>query len=527
MWNGIENLLLKMKQYTIEEYYAQFSVMEHWLREQEKLLTPKNRNRNPITNLCENLTLELHTYPVWMRVHILSFCMKCSEELKYAQWLMDEILEADYDVLGEYNKYFLFWQMKSSVFGKVKLQDEKIERGLAKLYRELYESFYAAVHVEMFSYIPIEERNKDLVVIFTSQFLTEMHAPTKTVCDRAYAIQHDLRKKVIIINTAMLIPKKGDTPFYYRDEGGYLEKYLRTTHFKYRDETFEFVQCQDNMPDLGQIQKFLFWMKKEKPYCILNIGGGDLCADLCGNVVPEITISTVFSEMAVTTGTFQAIDRDLRPGDYEVMQILGQKPEHVKKALFTFVFKEQTHHFTRAELGLSDGAFVLLVTGWRLKDEADEEFLKMLNAVIEKDSYIEVVFMGLFTDYAQVISSYPKLMQKAHYFECQEDALAVTECCDLYVNPKRKGGGSSAAEALFLGLPAVTLPVGDAADTAGEDFWVADYPAMEEMILTYCRSRETYQKMSGLARERGKSLTDSKTHFCELFRRIETDADFR
>lgn len=527
MWNGIENLLLKMKQCTIEEYYAQFAVMEHWLREQEKLLTPKNKNRNAITNLCENLTLELHTYPVWMKVHILSFCMKCSEEPKYAQWLMEEVLNADYDLLGEYNKYFLYWQIRSSIFGKVKLQSGTMEKGLAKLYRRLYESFYKALHVEMFSYIPLEERDKNLVFIFTSQFLTELHAPTKTVCDRAYYMQHDLGKKAVIINTAMLIPKKGDTPFYNRDQGGYMEKYLKTSRFRYRDEVFEFMQYEDDMPDLVQMQKLLFRMKKEKPYCIINIGGGDLCADLCGNVVPEITISTVFSEMAAATGKFQVIDRNLKPSDYELMQILGLKPENIKKSMFTFVFKEQTHHFTREEIGLPRRAYILLVTGWRLKDEAEDEFLKMLESAVCREQQIEVVFMGLFQDYGQVLSAYPKLKEKAHYFECQEDALAVTECCDLYVNPRRKGGGSSAAEALYMGLPVVTLSMGDAAEAAGEDFWVSDYHEMEDKIIRYCRSRESYEEMSALARKRGKSLTDSKKHFCELFRSIEADPNFR
>ena len=86
MWSIIENLLSEMRQKTIEEYYADFARLEGWLRDQERLLTPKKDHRNTIVNLCENLTLELYTYPAWMKIHLLSFCMKCSEERKYAEW---------------------------------------------------------------------------------------------------------------------------------------------------------------------------------------------------------------------------------------------------------------------------------------------------------------------------------------------------------------------------------------------------------------------------------------------------------
>ena len=52
MWSGIEQMLFKMKRYTKEEYYAHFPMLEHWLLEQEKLLTPKKKHR--ITILANN-----------------------------------------------------------------------------------------------------------------------------------------------------------------------------------------------------------------------------------------------------------------------------------------------------------------------------------------------------------------------------------------------------------------------------------------------------------------------------------------
>lgn len=519
--------LSNLKALTIEEYYEAFGDTEQWLESLEQYVMQKPDHADEISGLCESLGRDIPAYPVWMRIHLLSFCTKCSGELAYAELLMQEILNADYDILGEYNKYFLYWQISASTFQNTGLQSEKIELGKASLYRELRDAFYQALRVDRFSWIPVAQRNPDLVFLFTSQFLQKTHAPTKTVCDRAYALQKYLGKRVVIINTAMLLPQKGDTPFYDRKQGAYLPEYCNIGRFPFRGEEFEFFQCENHMPDLNTMQMLLQKVKEEKPYCIVSIGEGDICGDLCGKIVPQIAVGTVFSEVAVTTARYQMVARDLLASDYKKLQILGTAPENVYKILFTFAFKEQEHHFNRAELGLSSNGVVLLVAGWRLKDEAGSEFLRMLEELVRAKEKIEVVFMGLFEGYEQAMEGFPDLMKKSHYLPYQEDALAVTECCDIYVNPKRRGGGSSSAEALFMGLPVATLPFGDVAATAGEPFWVKDYEEMKNQICRYCQDKKFYEEMSSLAKQRAEALTDSKTHFCELFQKIEQKPDFR
>ncbi len=527
MQQEIERRLSNLKGLTIEEYYEVFGETEQWLESLEHSVIPKQEYTDEISDLCKNLTREMSIYPVWMKIHLLSFCMKCSGHLTYAELLMQEILDADYNILGEYNKYFLYWQMSDSTFQNTRLQSENIELGRTVLYRELYDAFYQALQVENFSWIPLEQRRQDLVFLFTSQFLKETHAPTKTALDRAYVLQKYLGKQVVIINTAMLIPQKGDTPFYDRKQGEYLPEYCNNRQFSFRGEQFELFQCENQMPDLNTMYRLLQKVKEERPYCIISVGAGDICADLCGKTVPQIAIGTVFSEVAVTTARYQVIERELLASDYKQLQILGTAPENVKKAVFTFVFKKQEHHFMRAELGLPEMGVVLLITGWRLGNEVKDEFLHMLEEIIHKEESVQVVFMGLFEGYEKAMEGFPDLLEKSHYLPYQEDALAVTECCDIYVNPKRKGGGSSSAEALFMGLPVVTMPFGDVAAAAGEDFWVKDYEEMKDQICRYCQDKKYYEEMSSLARQRAEVLTDSKTHFCELFREIEQKPDFR
>lgn len=523
----IKKMLEQMRILSIEDYYGVFLQVEEWLWQWEQRLKPKNENRERIVALCQWLTTELGSYPDWMKIHLLSFCMKISGEQRYAECLMRTVLEADYDQIGEYSKYYLYWQIVGCTFENTELQNQTVLKDAICLYKELYQAFYQALQVGRYSYIPIEERNQESVFVFTAQMLDEMHAPTKTLYDRCYYIQKHLGKKVTVINTAMMSVQKGDTPFYDRRKGVYNPKLSDKKKIQYKDEEFAFYQCENNMPDLNTMQYMLNWVAKEKPYCIFNIGGSDLCTDLCGNIVPQITISTVFSGIATSCGTFQMVGKDIEDTDIELLQIMGCKPENVRKTLFTFVFKEQIHHYRREELGLSDNAKVMLVTGWRLDHEVDESFLQMLEEVLSREIETEVVFMGLFDSYEEKVKPFSNLQKRSHYLRFQEDALAITECCDIYVNPKRKGGGSSAAEALYKGLPVVTFPFGDVAAAAGESFCVADYGEMADKICKYIHEEALYQKMSEQARERAIALMDSRTSFCEAFEKIEKMPDFR
>lgn len=526
MPEDMDKLLQRLKNFSIEEYYAGFEIVENWLWDKENQLLPKTEHRDEIVEFCGWLLEGMASYPVWMRIHLLSFCMKCREEREYARMLMREILEADYEEIGEYSQHYLFWQMTNAVFSNTKLQSVNIEKDIVRLYKKLYETFYEALHVEQYKYIPVEKRDKDRVFVFISQMQGEYHAPTKTLCDRCYVLQKYLKKKVLIINTAMVLTKKGDAPFYNRVRGGYNPDYLKKNALEFRGEIFELFQCEDNMPDVGTIVSLLRKVAKEKPYCIINIGGSDLCIDLCGNIVPEITVSTVFSEVAITCGTFQIVCNDLKEKEYELLELMQCRPCNIKKALFTFVFKEQKNHYSRQELGLLEEARIILVTGWRLDQEIDETFLCMLNSLFEEEPLLEVVFMGLFEDCELRLNAYPGLKERSRYLKYQEDALAVTECCDIYVNPKRNGGGSSAAEALYKGLPVVTLPTGDVSAAAGADFRVENYDAMADKIKSYCRNHSYYNEMSLKAKERAAALMDSKTSFCEVFAQIEQSPDF-
>lgn len=515
----LEEYLERIRLYTREEYFGIFGEVEQVLQNLEvRLNACLAEERNAI---FENLGRAALDFPIWMRIHLLSFCVKTGGDAEQAKILIREVENADYDAVGEYNKLSHYWQISTALFHNQSMGSEELELGLTRLYKTLLEAFAGALGLGKRAYIPVEQRNKNLVFVFISQVLGMEHAPTKTLLDRCYVLQKHLGKKVFIVNTAMQLTKKGQAPFYRLVEGEYAPTLSQWKELEFKDEKFRFYQCENVMPDLSVMAEIAKMVKEQKPYYLLNIGGSDICADICGRLVPEITISTVFSKISMSAGEYQIVDKQLTAQDERQLEILGIRLQDVKRAQFTFSFKVQEQTFKRSELGLPKDKFILLIVGWRLDEEIDESFFESLNHVMQTEDNIVAAFMGKFEKYEAWMEQYPTLQMRCHNLGKQMDALAVTELCDLYVNPRRNGGGSSVSEALYKGIPAVTLPCGDVSVAAGEEFWVADYDEMEQQILRYKRDTAFYQEMSQKAKLRAELLTDSSKSFVPIIDEIE------
>ncbi|MBR1742942.1 MAG: flavodoxin, partial [Lachnospiraceae bacterium] len=282
----------------------------------------------------------------------------------------------------------------------------------------------------------------------------------------------------------------------------------------YRDEVYPFLQCSRKMPDVSEIQEILDLVAKEKPLCIVTIGGNSIVSDLCSRIVPTIVVSTVPSGRVQTRGQFQAIGR--RPGeaDFAWAGKHHLPKEHFIESVFTSSFKKQEHSYTRQDLELPENGFIAAMVGGRLSDEVDGKCMDMLEKLMAQGIY--VAFIGGFWRFEEFRRTDALFAKYAIDMGKQDDVLAVLECMDLYMNPKRIGGGTSVAEALYKGVPVVTLDYGDGGLGAGEDFFVKDYEDMHETVLRYAKDKEFYSEMSKKAKERAAILTNSEKEFVRL-----------
>ncbi|MNN40462.1 Glycosyl transferases group 1 [compost metagenome] len=97
-----------------------------------------------------------------------------------------------------------------------------------------------------------------------------------------------------------------------------------------------------------------------------------------------------------------------------------------------------------------------------------EEFTSSLDGLLINNPNVRLAIVGNFDNYDRVIQQYTGLKQQSIFIGYQKDLSAVYTMCDIYLNPPRSGGGTSAAEALYMGVPVLTYPLGDVSYIARE-----------------------------------------------------------
>lgn len=424
-------------------------------------------------------------------------------------------------VLGWRNRWYLLRQLQSLLFTGTVLPGKRTSDLSWRIYESAYEglrrdcisAFEEAGAGYPLQWISQEERQQDLVFVTTSQFLSEQHAPTKTALDRCYILMQELHKQVLLVNTAEQGADIGNVLLFRKMQTNYKKILCRRDHIRYRGIPIPFLQCDSRMPEVSGAQELIFLVREQKPSYIINIGGNSLVTDLLSEIVPVLTIATVFSGLATTRSQYQMIGRPLQESDRKILAFRGRSPEHVISGRFTFALKEQTQALSRKLLGVPEDGFALVIIGARIGREITDRFAALLEELVLENCF--PVFVGEL-DYDALLARHEGLRSHSVCLGSRSDVLAVMEHMDVYLNPKRNGGGSSVVEAMVKGVVPVTLPHGDVYVNTGELFAVSDEAAMREEVLCLKRDISYYQKKSDLARERAAALMDSASAFADV-----------
>lgn len=425
-------------------------------------------------------------------------------------------------------QYFLFYQLASLRFRYPELDGDNKEL-IWKYYTEIADSFSACFPNSLLEPIPEEKRNKDFILVITEQFISIQHGPTKTALDRCKAIITKLGKKVLLLNDAEVLSSVGSIPFSGALEGSYMPQKLHENVQHWKGIEIPYQQCRNDMPNIRTMENLLQMVRAMAPEKVITIGKGGIFAQLVSKIIPMLTIGLCPSDFEYTCAKYQTLSRPLTPSDLEILAHMGYCAENIIESIFTSSLKPQTEHISRSELGIPERAFLIIVVGARLDSEVTDDFLSVLENVITDEMHIS--FLGTFQEYGKYLNKFQNLQKHSSYLGFCNDILSRLEVCDLYVNPIRKGGGTSCVEALYKGVPVVTTNYGDVSVNAGKDFCVENYAEMADQILKYYQDKEYYQVMSEKAKKRAELLLDTDKEFIrilqEMDRREQTKTDRR
>lgn len=415
-------------------------------------------------------------------------------------------------------KYFLFQQINSVIFKCPICNTDDIIRLAWGLLEDILTACKQALDLKL-DKIPVSELNKGISVVLVEQYLTDEHGPTKTALDRCLVLKKVFLQDVMLINTAELMTPANSVYFEDASIANYFEGLSFQDSVSWKGETFRFCQCARSMPSDEGILELVSFIKTIKPGAIVLVGGTSLVAGILNELVPVITVGTIQSGLAMTLADYQIIDENMLKKGYELLEYMGKPTSHIIPGKFTFSLKTQTHHITREMMGIAEDAFALVVVGGRLTDEITDEFLCMLEQCMEEaptNKKIVVGVVGVCSDLETKLRRHKCLIGKVINIGFVKDILSVIEHFDLYVNPIRRGGGTSVVEAMSKGLPVVTVDYGDVAGIVGPEFSCHDYKEMKSIILTYVTDENVYAKKSKLADKIASEYLDSSKEFARI-----------
>ncbi len=370
------------------------------------------------------------------------------------------------------------WNVYVVLLNQLFVDDQaRITGTIDKLYQLIFQRILESVTIPC---EPVDSLRSNLVILVTNQFLNAMHSPTRRILDYAYALNQNLHKSVLIVNSACYHNYRHDyivQDFMYSFD----ESFNGFQSLEWKNAEISFMQIPVLMPDINCINDTLLKLYKLQPQLVYGIGDSNLLTDLCSAFTKTACIKCG-SEMPVSMSEYLLLGRHLVEGDGEFIARLQPYQKVIETKINYQVPEEDSVYYDRSSFGLKEEDFVIGVVGNRLNSEVTKEFLYVLDQMADKLK-VHILLIGDIE--AKRIQDAVRNRENFHFSGQIVHAFYAMKVFDIYCNPKRKGGGRSSFEALANGVPVITLRYGDVYHTCG-DFFAVDQledflPKIEEL----------------------------------------------
>ncbi len=434
------------------------------------------------------------------RIYIYSYFMNYMQAEDFAKGALTAILHAQ-DNYDFYTGSMLEYQVINRVSGCYAQKRKVHKKNVMKFEKELQMDF---------QYEQFERRNKNRIVIMTEQMLSNRHAPTKMVLNMMYVLQKQLGYEVMLFICPCDGFLSGDLwhHFYYSNASDLHREFA--VSIKHRDTEFRGYQVNMRPVNIKEYQMMFEIIHAWNPLIVFGIGVVNPVVDFCARfttlVMRSASIDCPVSEAQVLLRVKEQSENLEEEYKQEIDRRQVQLFIKGKPPVLTEVSESP---YQRQELGLPEDKFLIAIVGNRLDEEINMELVQLMQRIIERLSKAAFILIG---QVKKARKYFWEDIFDGHifYMGYQKDLIGIYSVLDLYMNPKRKGGGYSSVMALSVGIPAISLPDCDVAGHIGEGLTVKDYQEMEETVCRYINDPSFYEEKKQYVQERMKENTDEK-----------------
>ncbi len=467
-------------------------------------------NHNEIDTLISILEKEFLPNDL---VYIYSWFCTYFKESKFGKSLYAAIIKGEYDVWTS-----ILLEIQMIVFEKNEWPSKYLLR------KKNIESLCKKFNLKL-PYRKYISRNKNEIIIVTEQLLGLLHAPTRIVCEAIRTLQEELGYKVTLVvcptNKSIPIEIWGGKQYIVNSGGDCCEE-IKINKIRYKDtEVIGYLTTMDGDCE-EKYRQILEYIYASNPLFVWGMGVNNPIADLCKEFTTYVNMGMTSKcpvSMAdiLIRSNVQSEEEEL---EYSCMLQNYQRQIFLENSC-PVTIDEIKNEYSKATYGLSEEDFVIAIVGNRLDQEIDLEFIEMLEMILDKNDNIHIAIIGQ-TDSINKYFDKEIFMDKIHYLGYCNELAGTYEAMDLYVNPKRTGGGWSGSIAIMSELPVVTLGNCDVAYNIGEEFVVANYDEMADEIVRCAADNEYYveKKIKTIRKKEENSKKGMKVYVGEMLEKI-------
>lgn len=465
---------------------------EHSLKKRLEILENNYLNLNDIekNKINEFLNNEISEDDC---IYIASIIITCTSFDELKEIMINNILNMEYDWIEG-------CMIETQIVARGNISNyvllNKIHQKNVKLMSERFE-----LHL---NYIPVIERDKNKIVIITSSLLAEYHAPTKVLIRFVHVLQEIMRYdvEVFVCPLNRKMSHEWYNPVYMQN----LEKWeTKRLKINYEDTIIKGYQISMGTNVEKEYQMMLELIQAWKPIFVFQLGNinpiGDLTCEITTNVAKSMSIHLPVSNAEYLLSLKSNKDEE---------KFISRKQEIIYQKKIPEYFECDKNAYTRNEFGFKENWFLIAIVGNRLDIEIDEKFIEILKKMQKTDSNIIYVIIGECEILKEKINK--KETIQAVFLGKRGDLMKIYPMMDLYLNPKRAGGGHSSLMALAAEVPVITLPDCDVAYNVGNEFVVSDYNELVDMVHCYVNNSDAYREKKEAAKEFAKKNSKEKMY---------------
>lgn len=446
--------------------------------------------------------LQIFLYKVTYDLDLFIRVTKTSLEIEY---------EKKDDVYTEIN---LFHQISSNQFriGKYDFMYEW------KWNQYLQEKMEKKLNVDL-QPIPIEERDKNLVILVMQVFLGEDHAPTRLTLELARIFMTVLKKKVFLLVTYLKEDQErlkscglDEYPFemnYLPIDGKFTAIYKNL-----KIPGYQIPLHEEREQELTMLLKLIY---ESKPWLVWNLGASHYYAGLmskfttyaytrCVSGYPAVNADIIVNYIPVSSEKAQ-----------NQKEFLVEKGVQIIETEFLFEYDKPNQPVSRSQYSIPENAFCIGIVGNRLMVDMDDNFMKLLKIILNQSKDIYILFYGEISD--SFIEQHKKIIgnnERCIFLGTKLDLINYLVLMDVFLNPPRLGGGNGAAMAMSIGKPVITLDKGDVSVVAGAAFNVAGLDEIPRLIHRYQTDLEFRENQGKLAKNKINQMVTGDTELGDI-----------